>query len=64
MLRFLLLALGLSMSLMTVRNSASMSRSYNNNDSSVAPMNSHQPSTDDSGRPHGAGRSGYIVASS
>ena len=63
MLRFLLLALGLSMSFMTVKNSASMSRTYNN-DSSVAPMNSHQPSAENSGRPRGAGRSGYIVASS
>jgi len=63
MLRFLLLALGLSMSFMTVRNSASMSRSYNN-DSSVAPMNSPRPSTDDGAGPRGPGRSGYIVASS
>ena len=62
MLRYLLLALGLSLSFMSVQHSASMSRS--NNDASASPAESHRPSLDDGGRPHGPGRSGYIVASS
>ena len=63
MLRFLLLALGLGMSFMTVSRGASMSRSYNN-DSSASPVESQRPPMEDGARPHGPDRSGYIVASS
>jgi hypothetical protein len=62
MLRYILLALGLSLSFMSATGSASMSRSYNN-DASVPSANSHRPSSDDSGHPRGPSRSGYIVAS-
>ena len=63
MLRYILLAIGLSLSFMSVRNSASMSRSFNN-DASAPSAESQRPSLNDGGRPHGPGRSGYIVASS
>jgi hypothetical protein len=63
MLRYLLLAIGLSLSFMSVQNSASMSRS-SSPDASASPAESHRPSLDDGGRPRGPGRSGYIVASS
>jgi len=63
MIRHILLAIGLSMSFMTAWNNASMSKSYNS-DASVSPVQNHQPTYDDGGRPRGAGRSGYIVASS
>jgi hypothetical protein len=63
MIRHILLAIGLSLSFLTAWNSASMSRSYDS-DSSVSPVRNHHPVYDDGGRPRGAGRSGYIVASS
>lgn len=63
MIRHILLAIGLGMSLMTAWNSASMSRSFNY-DSSVSPVQSHQPAYESGARPRGPGRSGYIVASS
>jgi hypothetical protein len=63
MIRHILLAIGLSLSFMTAWNSASMSRSFNS-EASVSPAQNHQPTYDDGGRPRGAGRSGYLVASS
>ncbi|HEX5972521.1 MAG TPA: hypothetical protein VFY85_11380 [Gemmatimonadaceae bacterium] len=63
MIRHILLAIGLGMSLMTAWNSASMSRSFNS-DASVSPVQNHQPTYEGAGRPRGPGRSGYIVASS
>ena len=63
MIRHILLAIGLSLSFMSARNSASMSRSYDN-DASASSVDYHRPSTDDSGRLRGPSRSGYIVASS
>lgn len=63
MIRHILLALGLSLSFMTAWNSASMSRSYNNNSAGSA-AESHRPVFDDGGRIRDNDRSGYIVASS
>lgn len=63
MIRNLLLAIGLGLSLMTAWHGASMSRSFNS-ESSASPAQNYQPTYESGGRPRGAGRSGYIVASS
>ena len=63
MIRHILLAIGLSLSLMTAWNSASMSRSFSN-DPAETPVHHQRPSYDDNGRPATIDRSGYIVASS
>ena len=62
MIRHILLALGLSLSFMTVWNSASMSRSFTN-DTPASSIESHRPMPHEVG-PRGPDRSGYIVASS
>jgi hypothetical protein len=48
---------------MTAWNSASMSRSFNN-ESSASPVQHQRPSYNDNGGPAPIDRSGYIVASS
>jgi hypothetical protein len=63
MIRHILLAIGLSLSFLTAWNSASLSRSFNN-ESSASPVHNQRPSYDDNGRPGTIDRSGYIVASS
>ena len=61
----LLLALGLALSFLTVRNSASMSRSYNNSSAPSAGQSHGSPVAEDEGTgPATLNRSGYIVASS
>ena len=59
----LLLALGLAFSFLTVRNSASMSRSYDNDSSPSVQYQGAWATDEESQSVHGA-RSGYIVASS
>lgn len=59
MIRYILLALGLSLSFMSIRNSPSMSRSSNDSPSVESSRPSHGGD-----RPTGPFRSGYIVASS
>ena len=63
MIRHILLAIGLSLSFMTAWNSASMSRSFNN-ESSASPAQHQRPSYNDNGGPAPIDPSGYIVASS
>jgi len=60
MIRYILLALGLSLSFMSVRNSPSMSRSFNES----SPSSESSRPTRGQGHPTSTFRSGYIVASS